>query len=107
MNHRPTSGETVLHQALLDLMQAKGLRLVEMDQFIYPEEHESVRLRAGPPTQSRLYLQLVDGQGRTVASDSYVQGLSPARSPFIGVRAEPGSERQRVLDKLAKALSNS
>lgn len=107
MNPHTHTTEALLHQPLVDLLQAQGLRFVESDQLIYPDDTDALRLRAGPPTQSTLFIQILNGQGRTVASASYVQSLRPARSPFIGARAEPGSERQRVLDGLVRTLSSS
>ena len=106
-HHHATTGEALLHQPLVDLLHARSLRFVESDQLIYPEDTDALRLRAGPPTQSTHFIQILNGQGRAVASASYVQSLRPARSPFIGARAEPGSERQRVLDGLVRALSGT
>lgn len=99
--------EAELHQPLVDLLREKGFRLRESDQLIYPDDQEAMRLRAGPPSQSTMYLQILDAQGSTVASSHYIESLRADRSPFIGARSVPGSARRRVLDDLYRVTSNA
>lgn len=99
----PLPEDPELHDALFMAMQARGLRLVEMDQIIYPDQGMTERL--GLPDHSVVYLQVLGAGKGAVASGSYRHALSPVCSPFIGLRAVPGSPRCRVMDELAMKVS--
>jgi hypothetical protein len=74
-NQNPHHREAQPHCALMALMQAHGLRLVEMDQFVYPEEPKTPRFFALAPQRSLVYLQLVDAQKNVVAGGCYEHKL--------------------------------
>lgn len=105
MKHQYThpNEEFVPHQALLNVMQARGLRLVEMDQLVYPDDQGRQVLISGP-AHSVVYLQVVDALCNVVAKASYEHALSRDRSPFCGASALPGSARQRAMDGMVKNL---
>ena len=95
--------ETQLILPLATLLQQRGLRLVEQDQFIFPEVREAPHNAVEIPVSSVVYLQIRDAQNRVLAEDFYEHRLVKGQSPFIGPRAIPGSERARVLESLCKA----
>lgn len=106
-NHKhPLPEVPELHDALFLAMRDRGLRLVEMDQIIYPE-HEHQGVHFGAPSHSLVYLQVLDTHLRTLACTTYLHALSEVRSPFTGYRAIPGSARWFAMDDMAKTLESS